>query len=65
MKMDTSLIPGFTECVKDPDPALLWLRRRPVATARIQPLAWEHPYAEGVALKRQKPKKNKKREREI
>ena len=33
------------------DPALLWLWRRPEATALIQPLAWEPPYALGVALK--------------
>ena len=31
------------------DPALLWLWRRLVATAPIQPLAWEPPYAAGVA----------------
>ena len=34
------------------DLALLWLWRRPVATAPIGPLAWEPPYASGVALKR-------------
>ena len=37
--------------------ALLWLWRRPVATAQIQPLAWEPPYAVGAAqemAKRQK-----------
>ena len=34
--------------------ALLWLWGRPVATALIQPQAWELPYAKGVALKRQK-----------
>ena len=33
----------------DPDPALLWLWHRPAATARIRPLAWEPPYAAGVA----------------
>ena len=38
------------------DPALLWLWCRPVATAPIRPLAWEPPYAMGVALKRQKKK---------
>ena len=32
------------------DPALLWLWRRPVATAPIRPLAWEPPYATGGAL---------------
>ena len=35
------------------DLALLWLWRRPAATALIRPLAWEPPYALGVALKRQ------------
>ena len=40
------------------DPALLWLWRRLVATAPIQPLAWGPPYAMvGVALKRQKNEK--------
>ena len=37
------------------DPVLLW--RRPVATAPIRALAWELPYAMGVAqeiVKRQK-----------
>ena len=28
---------------------MLWLWRRPVATAPIQPLAWEPPYAVGAA----------------
>ena len=42
------------------DPALLWLWRRLAATAPIRPLAWEPPYAEGVAPKRQKTKKKKK-----
>ena len=31
----------------------------PAATAPIGPLAWEPPYAEGVALKRQKDQKKK------
>ena len=34
------------------DLGLLWLRRRPAATAPIRPLAWEHPYAVGAALKK-------------
>ena len=41
----------------------LWLWCRPVATALIRPLAWELPYASGVALektKRQKKQKQKK-----
>ena len=33
------------------DPALLSLRCRPAATAPIQPLGWEPPYASGAALK--------------
>ena len=37
---------------------LLWLGCRPAAVARIGPLAWELPYAAGVALRRQ-TKQNK------
>ena len=52
-------------CRRGSDPALLWLWHRLVATAPIQPLAWEPPYAAGAAqeiAKRQKNKnKNKKR----
>ena len=40
------------------DPILLWLWSRPAAVAPIRPLAWEPPYAVGVALKSQKKKKN-------
>ena len=43
------------------DLALLWLWHRPAAIAPIQPLAWEHPYAMGMALKRQKEKRKKKK----
>ena len=39
------------------DPALLWLWHRLAAAAPIRPLAWESPYAMGVALKREKKKK--------
>ena len=39
------------------DPELLWLWRRPGATAPIRPLAWDPPYASGVALKKKKRKK--------
>ena len=46
------------------DLVFLWLWRRPEATALIQPLAWELPYAVGVALKKPKKKKKKERERE-
>ena len=38
------------------DPELLWLWQRPAATALIQPLDWEPPYATGAAIKRQKMK---------
>ena len=42
------------------DLALLWLWHRLVATALIQPLAWESPHATGgAALKRQKDQKKK------
>ena len=41
------------------DPALLWLGHRPMATALIQPLAWEPPYAAGAALKIQKQQQQK------
>ena len=40
------VIPGLSQWVKDP--ALLWL----AATAPIRPLAWESPYASGVALEK-------------
>ena len=40
------------------DPALLWLWCRLAAAALIQPLAWELPYAVGMALKRKKKKNN-------
>ena len=41
-------------CRRRSDPTLLWLWRRVVATASNGPLAWEPPYAAGVALKRPK-----------
>jgi len=47
-------------CRRGSDPALLWLWRRPVATAPIGSLAWEPPYAAGAAqeiAKRQKQNK--------
>ena len=52
-------------CRRDWDPALLWLWCRPAAAALIPPLAWELPYALGVALKKQKKKKKKKKENEL
>lgn len=39
---------------------LLWLRCRPKATAAIEPLAQEPPYATGMAVKREKKRKEKK-----
>jgi len=41
-------------CCHSSGPALLWLWRRPVATALIGPLAWEPPYAAGAALEKKK-----------
>ena len=38
------------------NPTLLWLWCRPGATALIQPLAWEPPFAADVALKKPKQK---------
>ena len=49
---DARSIPGPGQWVKDP--SWPWLRRRLVAEAQIQPLAWELPYAVGVALERKK-----------
>ena len=44
-------------CRPGSGPALLWLWRRPEATALIRPLAWEPPYATGEALEMAKRKK--------
>ena len=46
-------------CRRGSDPTLLWLWHSPVATAPIQPLAWEPPYAVGAA--QEIAKKDKKR----
>ena len=43
------------------DLALLWLWNRLPATAPIRPLAWEPPYAVGVAQKGQKTKTKTKK----
>ena len=48
------------DCRHSSDPALLWLWHRPAAVALIQPLAWEPPYAAGVALKSKKINKQNK-----
>ena len=48
------LIPSLAQWIKDR--VLLWLWRRPVATALIKPLAWEPPYAAGAALEKTKKK---------
>ena len=52
------MIPGLVQLVKDL--GLLWLWHRLADAALIRPLAWEHPYAAGVVLKRQKKKKKNK-----
>ena len=45
------------------DPVLLWLGYRLAAVAPIGPLAWEPPYAVGVALKRKEEKKKEEERR--
>ena len=44
-------------CRRSLDPELLWLWRRPGATAPIRPLAWGPPYAAGAALEMAKKTK--------
>ena len=46
-------------CRRGLDSELLWLWHRLRATALIQPLAWEPPYAASVALEKTKKKKKK------
>ena len=50
LREDMGAIPGLAQWVGDL--ALLWLGCRPVATALIQPLAWEPPCATDAALKK-------------
>ena len=45
------------------DMSLLWLWCRPAVVAPIRPIAWEPPYATGVALKGQKTKKKQKQKK--
>ena len=42
------------------DPMLLWLWCKPMATAPIQPLAWEPPYVAGAAQEMAKRQKKKR-----
>ena len=44
------------------DPVLLWLWCRPATTAPIRPLAWQLPYATGMALEKTKRQEKKKKE---
>ena len=46
-------------CRLGSDPGLLWLWYRPAAIAPIRPLAWEPPYAAGVALEKANKQTNK------
>ena len=52
IREDVGSIPGPTQWVEDL--VLLWLWYRPAATAPIQSLAWELPYAASLAVKRKK-----------
>ena len=46
------------------DLAWLWLWCEPAATAPIPPVAWEPPYAMGVALKKKNKKQKQKKTRQ-
>ena len=48
-------------CTRGLDLVLPWLWCRPAAVALTQPLAWEPPYATGMALKKTNKKKNKQK----
>ena len=43
------------------DPVLPWLGHKPAAVALIRPLAWEPPYAPGVAPEKAKRHTHKKK----
>ena len=43
------------------DPLLLWLWCRPASIPLIRPLAWELPYAVGIALKKKSEKEKQKK----
>ena len=47
------------------DPVLLWLWHRPAAVALMKLLAWELPYAVGMALKSKQTNKQKKPEHQL
>ena len=53
------LIHIFTFLSGEVSSIYMYLWRRPAITAPIQPLAWEPPYATGVALEKAKRQKNK------
>ena len=46
------------------DPELLWLFCRQTALASVRPLAWEPPYAAGMALKKAKKQNKQTKNRE-
>ena len=60
------MIPGLSQWVKDlrcgSDVALLWLWCSLAAIDPIRLLAWESPYASGVALKSKKKERKRKKE---
>ena len=51
-------------CQCSSDSAVPWLWHRLEATSLIRPLAWELPYATGVALKMKERKEGREEERE-